>query len=99
MILTNFSPAVANGGQYGIHCWRWLTISYEKVNNIQIDNIVTRFYIIWTITWSVAINIGDKEINNNKKYTSNTGIFDCYVDAAVQCGVHRLMETLSRASI
>jgi hypothetical protein len=51
--------------------------------------IVTWFYIIWTITWSLAITIGDNKINNTNKYTSNAGYFNCHADAAVRCGAHR----------
>jgi hypothetical protein len=36
----------------------------------------------------VAIN----KINGDKKYTSNTGNFDCHVDTVVQFGAHCLME-------
>jgi hypothetical protein len=36
--------------------------------------------------------MGDNEIDDNNKYTSNAGDFDCDVDAAVQCGLHRLMD-------
>ena len=35
--------------------------------------------------------MGDKEIIDNKKYTSNAGDFDCRADAAVQYGAHRPM--------
>ena len=36
--------------------------------------------------------MGDNKIDNNKKYASNTGDFDCHADAAVRCGAHRPME-------
>ena len=54
--------------------------------------IVTLFYIIWTITWSLAIIIGDNKINNTNKYTSNAGYFDCHADAEERCGAHRPLE-------
>ena len=31
----------------------------------------------------------NNEIDNNKKYTSNAGSFDCHAHAAVQCRAHR----------
>ncbi len=34
----------------------------------------------------------DNKIDDNKKYTSNAGDFDCHVDATVQWGVHLLIE-------
>jgi hypothetical protein len=36
----------------------------------------------------------NKEIDSDKKYTSNAGNFDGHVDTAVQCGAHRLMERI-----
>jgi hypothetical protein len=35
---------------------------------------------------------GQQRIGNNKKCRRITGDFDCHAEAAVQCGVHRLME-------
>jgi hypothetical protein len=36
--------------------------------------------------------MGDKEINDNKKYTLNAGNYDCRVDVAVRCWAHRPMD-------
>jgi hypothetical protein len=36
--------------------------------------------------------MGNNEINNNKKHTSNAGNFDYHADAAVRCGAHRPMK-------
>jgi hypothetical protein len=67
MLSTNRSPTVKNGCQNGIHSCQRPPIQYELAKDILIYNIVTRFYIIWTITWSLAIIMGDSEINDNKK--------------------------------
>jgi len=39
--------------------------------------------------------MGDSKIDDNTKYMSNAGNLDCHADAAVQCGVHCLMEHIS----
>ena len=36
--------------------------------------------------------MGDNKIANNKKYTSNTGNFNCHADAVVQCELLRPMD-------
>jgi hypothetical protein len=36
--------------------------------------------------------VANNQINDNKKYTSNTGNFDCHADTAVQWGAHCPME-------
>jgi hypothetical protein len=36
--------------------------------------------------------VTNNQINNNKKYMSNSGNFNCHADTAVQCGVHCPME-------
>jgi hypothetical protein len=38
--------------------------------------------------------VANNQINNNKKYTSNTGDFNRHADTAVQCGVHRPTERI-----
>jgi hypothetical protein len=39
--------------------------------------------------------VAKKEINGNKKYTSDAGNFDGHADTAVQCEVHHPMERIS----
>jgi hypothetical protein len=72
----------------------WAIRKYELAKDILINNCVTQFYIKRTITGSLAIIIivGNNEIIDNQKYTSNAGNFDCHADAAVGFEVHRLME-------
>jgi hypothetical protein len=36
--------------------------------------------------------LANKEIDDNKKYTSNAGNFDGHADTVVQCGAHCPME-------
>jgi hypothetical protein len=38
--------------------------------------------------------VANNEIDDNKKYTSNTGNFDGHADMAVRCGAHRPMERI-----
>ncbi len=92
MLSTNCSPAVENGCQNGIHSCQRAPLLYKLAKDILIYNMVTRFYIIWTITWSLAIIMGDSEINDNKKNTSNAGNFDGHGDAPVQCRAHLPIE-------
>ncbi len=40
----------------------------------------------------LAMVTANNEIDNNKKYTSNAGSFDCHAHAAVQCRAHRPMK-------
>jgi hypothetical protein len=56
------------------------------------NNYVTRFYIIMTVTWSLATVMGDNKTDDANKCRKITGDFDRRGDAAVQCGAHRPME-------
>jgi hypothetical protein len=38
--------------------------------------------------------VANNEIDGNRKYTSNAGIFDGHVDMVVQCGAHCAMERI-----
>jgi hypothetical protein len=40
-----------------------------------------------TVTWLLAMVIGDNKINNANKFRQIAGNFDGHADAAVQCGV------------
>jgi hypothetical protein len=52
---------------------------------------------IGTKNWNSQLRlmvVVKKKINGNKKYTSNTGDFECHADTAVQCGAYRPMERI-----
>jgi hypothetical protein len=38
--------------------------------------------------------VANKKINDDEKYTSNAGNFDCHADTAVQCRAHCPMERI-----
>ena len=45
-----------------------------------------------TITWYYTYIMCKQRIDDNKKCRRIAGDFDCHADAAVQCGVHHLMD-------
>ncbi len=45
-----------------------------------------------TITWALSTVVGDNGIDDDKKCRESASNFDHHADAAVQCGVHCLME-------
>ena len=67
VFLTNRSPAAKNGCQNGIHCQRRAPITHKKVYKNSTNNNLTRFYIIWTITWYLAMVVSDIKIVVNEK--------------------------------
>jgi hypothetical protein len=67
VFLTNYLTAAENVCRNVIHCQRRVPKTYEKVKGALINNNVTWFYIIWTITWYLAMVMGDNEIDDNKK--------------------------------
>jgi hypothetical protein len=56
------------------------------------NNYVTRFYINMTVTWLLAMVMGDNKVKNAKKCRKIAGKFGCHGDAAVQSGSHRPMK-------
>ena len=54
--------------------------------------LVTLFYFILIITWSLAYGCGNQQIDGNKKCRRIAGDFDGHGDAAVRREVHRPME-------
>ena len=55
-------------------------------------NNLTRVYIIWIITWSLAMVVGNNKIGYDKKSRQIGGNFDHHTFAAVRCRTHRPME-------
>jgi hypothetical protein len=45
-----------------------------------------------TITWALSTIVGNNGIDDNKKCRESAGDIDHHEDAAVQCGVHCLIE-------
>ena len=62
------------------------------ITSITTNYTVTWFKFMLTITWYYTYIMCKQRIDDNKKCRRIAGDFDCHADAAVQCGVHHLMD-------